>query len=99
MTDDNKIDKLDYIIKLAALEIKEEDKASLVEAINNVLVWSGELGKINTDNIEPLYNISQAIKSQPRRQDEVKLDYTAENILSNTEKTLDGYFLLPKFVN
>tara|TARA_Y100001936_G_C15792974_1_gene517442 strand:- start:65 stop:352 length:288 start_codon:yes stop_codon:yes gene_type:complete len=93
-----KIDK-DTINKIARLSrIKLEDKESedYIKDLNSILDWVEQLNEVNTDNVEPLSNISSSVL--PKRDDISKDSNSSEEILKNAPDKLEGFFAVPKVV-
>ena len=93
-----KIDK-DTINKIARLSrIKLEDKESedYIKDLNSILDWVEQLNEINTDNVEPLSNISSSVL--PKRDDISNDINSSEEILKNAPDKLEGFFAVPKVV-
>ena len=93
-----KIDK-DTINKIARLSrIKLEDKESedYIKDLNSILDWVGQLNEINTENVEPLSNISSSVL--PKRADISNDANSCEEILENAPDKLEGFFAVPKVV-
>ena len=93
-----KIDK-DTINKIARLSrIKLEDKESedYIKDLNHILNWVEQLNEINTDNVDPLSNISSY--TLPQREDVSKDINSNEEILENAPDKIEGYFVVPKVV-
>ena len=84
------------IAKLTRLKIKDNEIAELSAQLSSILDWVELLNEVNTDNIEPLSNVSKV--ELPLRKDE-KIDEDKSNeILSNAPEKLENYFVVPKVV-
>ena len=93
-----KIDK-NTINKIARLSrIKLDDKVSedYINDLNSILDWVEQLNEVNTENVEPLSNISSSIL--PKREDVSKDTNSSEEILENAPDKLEGFFAVPKVV-
>ena len=91
--DTNTINK---ISKLARIKLSEEEAKELLKDMNSILDWVEQLNEVNTDNVEPLANISSS--TLPKRKDEAKDINTSDEILQNSPDKLEGYFAVPKVV-
>ena len=91
--DTNTINK---IAKLARIRLSEEEAKDLLKEMNSILDWVEQLNEVNTDNVEPLANISSSIL--PQRKDETKDINSKDEILKNSPDKLEGYFAVPKVV-
>lgn len=94
MTIDTKI--VHRISKLARIKIPEADVDSLKGDLNRILGWIEQLSEVNTDNIQPLYNIS--LKNMPRREDQITDGNYPNAILANAPEAEFGMFIVPKVV-
>ena len=94
MTIDIKI--VHRISKLARIKIPEADVDSLKGDLNRILGWIEQLSEVNTDNIQPLYNIS--LKNMPRREDQITDGNYPNAILANAPEAEFGMFVVPKVV-
>ena len=58
-----KIDRntLTKIAHLARLEVKEEEEERLLQSLSEILTWVEKLNEVETENIEPLTNMSQEV--------------------------------------
>ena len=65
-----KIDKntINKIAKLSRIKLEEKEADSLIKDLNSILDWVEQLNEVNTDNIEPLNNVS--ISTLPLRKDQ-----------------------------
>ena len=91
--DTNTINK---IAKLARIRLSEKEANEFLKDMNSILDWVEQLNEVNTDNIEPLTNISSAVLIQ--RKDEAKNINSSDEILQNCPDKLEGYFAVPKVV-
>ena len=66
------------------------------DSLNSILDWVEQLNEVNTDNVEPLSNISSSIL--PKREDISKDTNSSEEILENAPDKLEGFFAVPKVV-
>ena len=84
------------IAKLTRLKLKDKEIPELSSQLSSILDWVEQLNEVNTDNIEPLSNVS--IAELPLRKDkEIKEDKSKE-VLSNAPDKLENYFVFPKVV-
>ena len=84
------------IAKLSRIRVKDEEIDELSLQLNAILDWVEQLNEVNTDNVEPLSNVSMS--DLPLRLDnEIKIDKSDE-ILSNAPDKLENYFAVPKVI-
>lgn len=82
---------------LARLEIKEEEEASMMEDMNEILTWVEQLNEVDTEGVEPLTNMSHEVNVL--REDEVKDHLDHDKALLNAPKKDKEFFRVPKFLN
>ena len=85
------------IAKLTRIKLIDNEIKELSEQLSSILDWVEQLNEVNTDNVEPLNNIS---KSQlPLRKDQENSKDNSQEILSNAPEKLENYFVVPKVVD
>jgi len=91
-----KVDKntLDKIAHLSRLEIEPQNEKPLLESLSDILTWVEKLNELDTENIEPLTNISQEINAI--RKDEVGKHLDRESGLKNAPDHSKEFFKVPK---
>ena len=93
-----KIDKntINKIARLSRIKLEDKESEDYIADLNSILDWVEQLNEVNTDNIEPLSNISSSIL--PKRVDLSKDVNSSEEILKNAPDKLEGFFAVPKVV-
>ena len=93
-----KLDKntINKIAKLARIRLSEKEADEFLKDINSILDWVEQLNEVNTDNVEPLTNISSSALT--KRKDENQDINSSDEILQNSPDKLEGYFAVPKVV-
>ena len=91
-----KVDKntLDKIAHLSRLEIEPQNEKPLLESLSDILTWVEKLNELDTENVEPLTNISQEINAI--RQDVVGKHLDRESGLKNAPDHNKEFFKVPK---
>ncbi len=84
------------IAKLCRIRVNDEDIQELSAELSSILDWVEQLNEVNTDNIEPLSNVSSS--ELPLRKDEENSDDNSKEILSNAPEKIENYFVVPKVV-
>ena len=84
------------IAKLTRLKIEDDEISELSSQLSSILDWVEQLNEVNTDNIEPLSNVS--ISELPLRKDKETNENKSDDILSNAPEKLENYFVVPKVV-
>ena len=93
-----KIDKntINKIARLSRIKLKDKESEDYIKDLNSILDWVEQLNEVNTDNVEPLSNISLSIL--PKREDISKDINSSEEILENAPEKLENFFVVPKVV-
>ena len=84
------------IAKLTRLKLEDREIPELSSQLSSILDWVEQLNEVNTENIEPLNNVSISIL--PLRKDKANSKDISEDVLSNAPENLEGYFVVPKVV-
>ena len=84
------------IAKLTRLKIEDDEITELSTQLSSILDWVEQLNEVNTDNIEPLSNVS--ISELPLRKDKETNENKSDDVLSNAPEKLENYFVVPKVV-
>jgi len=93
-----KIDKntILKIAKLTRVKINNNEIAELSNQLSSILDWVEILNEVNTDNIEPLSNVSRS--KLYLRKDEKNNEDKSNEVLSNAPEKLENYFVVPKVI-
>jgi len=84
------------IAKLCRVRVKEEEIEELSLQLSSILDWVEQLNEVNTENIEPLSNVSSS--TLPLRKDKAISQDQSKEILSNAPENIENYFVVPKVV-
>ena len=84
------------IAKLTRLKIEDDEITELSTQLSSILDWVEQLNEVNTDNIEPLSNVS--VSELPLRKDKETNENKSDDVLSNAPEKLENYFVVPKLV-
>jgi aspartyl-tRNA(Asn)/glutamyl-tRNA(Gln) amidotransferase subunit C len=90
-------DTLEYISKLALLDLKEEEKSKLVKQLSEILVYFNKLDDIDTENVKPTTHPIEGLQNV-FREDIPKKSMSKEEALKNAQHKKDGYFKAPKIL-
>ena len=94
MTIDDKT--LEYLSKLSKIKIDEKLRKKLREDLNLTINMIDEINKIDCDQIEEL---SHPIKDNFNlREDKVVKEINRESLQKTSNKTEDGFYLVPKVI-
>jgi len=91
-----RVDKetLKKIAHLARLEIREENEDTILESLSEILTWVEKLNEINTDEVEPLTNMS--LEKNVLREDIISGELPPDKALKNAPDTDKNYLKVPK---
>ena len=84
------------IAKLCRIRIEEHETEKLSSELSSILDWVEQLNEVNTENVEPLNNVS--IAKLPLRKDKENSEDRSKEILTNAPEKLENYFVVPKVV-
>ena len=84
------------IAKLTRIKIEDREITELSAQLSSILNWVEQLNEVNTNNIEPLNNVSMV--KLPLRKDDVSKEDKLKDVLSNAPEKLENYFVVPKVV-
>lgn len=88
---------LHKIAHLARLNFKEKDEKTMKEDMENILTWVEKLNELDTENVEPITNMSQEVNAL--REDEPGHHMDHQEALKNAPKKDKDYFRVPKFLD
>ena len=93
-----KIDKntINKIARLSRIKLEDKESDDYIKDLNSILDWVDQLNEVNTENVEPLNNISSS--TLPKREDVAKDTNSTDEILENAPDKLEGFFAVPKVV-
>ena len=82
------------IAHLARLEFHEKDEKDMIRDMTEILSWVEKLNELDTENVEPLTNMSYEINRL--RDDSVKPHLDHDDALKNAPDKDEHYFRVPK---
>lgn len=99
MTDDSEFSKetIDYISKLALLDLSDDEKQKLSKQLNNILSYFKKLNDLDTEEVEPVRHPIEGL-TNVFREDEPWEGLTQKEALKNAEHKKDGYFKAPRIL-
>jgi len=91
-----KIDKktLEKISHLARLELDESKEKEILESLSEILTWVEKLNELDTEQVEPLTNMTMEINAL--REDQVGEHLDREKGLLNAPERDKKFFRVPK---
>ena len=84
------------IAKLSRIKIKDDEIDELSAQLSSIVSWVDQLNEVNTDNVEPLSNVSMT--KLPLRKDIENIKDNSKEVLLNAPDKLENYFAVPKVV-
>lgn len=84
------------VARLARIAMPDEKLDVYAPQIERIMGVVEQLGKVNTDGVEPLASVVENELSL--RPDTVTDGNDAAGVLSNAPETMEGYFVVPKVV-
>ena len=84
------------IAKLTRIKIKDSEIDQLSDQLSSILDWVELLNEVNTDNVEPLSNVS--VTKLPLRKDNENNEDNSKNVLLNAPEKLENFFVVPKVI-
>ena len=101
-----------YVAELANLELKPDERARMLRDLNSILEYVDRLNELNTENIEPMAQVSDRYGVDVSRQGSERFAYAAredvkeglrtslphEEALKNAPETDGTFFEVPKVI-
>ncbi len=85
-----------HISKLSRISVDEEKADKLAGDLNSIFKFIEKLNQLKTDNIEPLTSVAET--TLKLRTDEVKSKDLREQVIKNSPKDNEDYFVVPKVI-
>lgn len=90
------IDEVAKVAGLARLNLEPEKVQQFAAQFNDILGYIQKLNELDTTGVEPLY--SPVTHGTVFREDEVRQEFSREEILGNAPETDGSYFIVPRIV-
>lgn len=84
---------IEYLTKLARMELSAEEKASLEKDLDAVIGYMNTLSKIDTEGVTPMEHVLGL--SNVMREDNIVPSYDRDTLLSCAPKSEDGFYDVP----
>ena len=81
-------------VKLARLELTEEEKVKFSKQLGDVLEYAQQMNEIDTEGVEPMSHAIPIVNVM--REDEVVHEFSREELMANAPLKEDGFFRVPK---
>ena len=89
-------DTVAKVANLCRLEIDEKALAPMAEELSHILSWIEQLQEVDVSSNLPMSSVVEM--ELKTREDVVKEDSRAEDIVSNAPESVKEYFVVPKVV-
>ena len=90
------VDEVAKVAGLARLNLEPEKVEQFAAQFNDILGYMQKLNELDTSGVEPLY--SPVTHETVFRNDEVRMEYSREELLGNAPETDGSYFIVPRIV-
>ena len=87
-----------HVANLARLTLTKEELIIFSEQLSEVVSYVSELNKVDTKSVEPTSQTTKLVNVF-RNDLEVDTGLTGDEVLSGTDKTHNGYFVVPQIVS
>ena len=101
-----------YVADLANLELTPDERSRMLRDLNSILEYVDRLSELNTDNVEPMAQVSDRYGVDESRQGSERFAYAAradvkeglrkslphEEALKNAPETDGTFFVVPKVI-
>ena len=85
-----------HISKLSRISVDDKKAEKLATDLNSIFDFIEKLNELKTENVEPLTSVAETtLKLRP---DEVKSTNLREQIIKNSPKDNEDYFVVPKVI-
>lgn len=82
---------LNHVAKLANLPLTSEEEEKYSQQLSRILDYIGQLNKVDTEKVEPTYNVSG--QTNVMAKDEVSESLSQEDATKNVAKKKDGFIV------
>lgn len=84
------------VAHLARIKTPDDRLEPLAAELNGILSWIEQLGEVDVEGVEPMTsNVAQALRL---RDDVVTDGGKVADVLANSPRSADGFFVVPKVV-
>jgi len=89
-------DKIKHVSKLARILVDEKKIEDLTKDLSSIFKFIEQLNELNTDKVEPLSSIlNEPLRS---RKDQINDGKIRDEILENSPKKNEEFFVVPKVI-
>ena len=91
--------EVEYVAKLANLDIPEEEKNTFIEQLNSILEYVEQLSTVDTSQVEPTAQVVYIkANTESLRDDSPRVTFSQEDSLQNAPSKSAGHFKVPKVI-
>jgi aspartyl-tRNA(Asn)/glutamyl-tRNA(Gln) amidotransferase subunit C len=90
------IEEVEHVARLARLEINAEEKRSLTEQMNEILLYMEKLNELDTTGVNPTSHVVDLRNAF--RVDLVKESFPRDQILDNAPEDNEAEFIVPRII-
>ena len=90
------VDEVAKVAGLSRLNPAPEKMEQFAAQFNEILGYMQKLNELDTSGVEPLY--SPVTHETVFRDDEVRMEYSREELLGNAPETDGSYFIVPRII-
>ena len=90
------LNTIKHISKLSRISVDEKKAEKLAGDLNSIFNFIEKLNELKTDNVEPLTSVAET--TLKLRADEVKSKNLREQVIKNSPKDNEDYFVVPKVI-
>lgn len=84
------------VARLARLDLPEEKLELFAGQLGDILTYMDKLSEIDTSEVEPMFSpVTHVTVTRP---DEVRVEYSRDEVLQNAPEQDGAYFIVPKIV-
>ena len=87
---------VEYVAKLARIELSEEEKDTLTSQLSSILDHIQKLNELDTEGVEPTFHVLDV--TNVFREDVVRPSLPTEEVLKNAPARDGDFFKVPKII-
>ncbi len=88
-----------HILELSNIKMNGSEVILLEKQLSNIIIWLDSIAKVDTTNIEPMYNRLQDLNIVHIQDKNLTEVVSVEDILSNVPETFETFFTVPRVVD
>jgi len=84
------------VARLSRIAVPEDKLDALAGELNGIMGWIEQLNEVDVEGVEPLTSVVEA--NLPMREDVVSDGDRRDEVLANSPKSDEGFFVVPRSV-